>query len=107
MVAFAFCQGSTLSRLVESYSVNLMNFTFWTVSLYFFRNVHGIDQLCIKETYTFLYFMTYQAKTDSIQNLAMVFFRSVAKNKKLCDFGVFFEVKKLESLGPIAERSLR
>jgi hypothetical protein len=48
--------------------VNLMNFTFWTVSLYFFRNVHGIDQLCIKETYTFLYFMTYQTKTDGIYN---------------------------------------
>ena len=46
--------------------MNLMNFTFWTVSLYFFRNVHGFDQLCIKETYTFLYFMTFKPKRVSI-----------------------------------------
>jgi hypothetical protein len=40
-----------------------MNLTFWTVSLYFFRNVHGIDQLRNKETYTFLYFFAIRAKT--------------------------------------------
>jgi len=42
-----------------------MNFAFWTVSLYFFGNVHDFNQLCIKETYAFLYFMTFKAKTNS------------------------------------------
>ena len=64
VVAFAFCEGSAFSRLVEGYTVNLMNFTFWTVSLDFFRNVHGIHyQLCIKETYAFLYFFACRAET--------------------------------------------
>ena len=63
VMAFTFCHGAAFAGFVEGDSVSLMNFTFWTVSLYFFRNVHGIDQLCIKETYAFLYFFTYQAKT--------------------------------------------
>ena len=57
--------------------MNLMNFTFWTVSLNFFRNVHVLHyQLCIKETYAFLYFMTFKAKTNSFQHAGFVFFYS-------------------------------
>ncbi len=65
MVSFASGECSTFACLIEGYTVNLMNFTFWTVSLYFFGNVHDFNQLCIKETYTFLYFMTFKAKTNS------------------------------------------
>jgi hypothetical protein len=64
VVTFAFCEGSAFARLVEAYTVKLVSFTFGTVSLDFFRNVHGIYQLCIRETYAFLYFMTYKAKSN-------------------------------------------
>ncbi len=63
VVAFAFGECAAFSRLVEGYTVNLMNFTFGTVSLDFFGNVHGFDQLCIKETYAFLYFFACRAET--------------------------------------------
>ncbi len=63
VVAFAFCEGSAFARFVEGYTVKLVSFTFWTVSLYFFGNVHGIYQLCIRETHAFLYFFAYPAKT--------------------------------------------
>ena len=59
-------QSSSLSSLVKRYTVNLMNFTFWTVSLDFFRNVHVLHyQLCIEGTYAFLYFFTFQRKKTS------------------------------------------
>jgi hypothetical protein len=76
VVAFAMGECSALSRLVQGYSVNLMNFTFWTVSLYFFRNVHGIDQLRNKETNPFLYFMTFTAETNSFFHSDYDFFFS-------------------------------
>jgi hypothetical protein len=59
VVAFAFGEGTAFARLVEGYTVNLMSLTFGTVSLYFFWNVHDIYQLCIRETYAFLYFFAY------------------------------------------------
>ncbi len=56
-----------------------MNFTFWAVSLYFFRNVHvNHDQLPIKETHQFLYFMTYKAKSSGFYGT------------KLYSYGVLF-----------------
>ena len=67
VVSFASGECSAFACLVEAYTVNLMNFTFWTVSLYLFGNVHDFNQLCIKETYAFLYFFTYQSKTKGSQ----------------------------------------
>ncbi len=63
VVSFASGECSALTGFVEAYGVNCVSFTFWTVSLYFFGNVHDFNQLCIKETHSLLYFMTYQAKT--------------------------------------------
>jgi len=61
--------------------MNLMNFAFWTVSLYFFGNVHDFNQLCIKETYTFLYFMTFKAKNNSFQRIDnVILIEIVTKN---------------------------
>src|SRR5208283_240974 len=45
-----------------------MSFTLRTVSFNFFRNVHLVHyQLCIKETYAFLYFFTYPPKSEGFQ----------------------------------------
>ena len=49
--------------------MKLMNFTFRTVSLDFFWNVHGIRPARIKETYTFLYFITFLPKKGFINRL--------------------------------------
>jgi hypothetical protein len=41
--------------------MNCVTFTFWTVGVDFFRNVHVFHyQLPNKETHLFLYFMTYK-----------------------------------------------
>jgi hypothetical protein len=50
MVAFSLGLGSAFPSLVKSDRMSLMLLTPWTVSLYFFGNIHYIhDQLWIKE----------------------------------------------------------
>ena len=68
MVTFTFCQGSTFSSLVKSYTVNLMSLTIRTVGLNFLRNVHVFHyRLCIRETNAFLYLFTYILETLSLE----------------------------------------
>ena len=55
----------TLSSLVQVNRVNLMLFAMWTVSPYFFGNVHwNRYQLAINETYAFLTFSERQGNRD-------------------------------------------
>jgi hypothetical protein len=62
VVTFTFGECSAFAWLVEAHAVKLMNLTFWTVSLDFFRNVHiNHVQLPIKETSLFLYLFAYKA----------------------------------------------
>jgi hypothetical protein len=69
MVAFAFSKSSAFASLIERYSMNAVSFTFWTVCIDFFRNVHVIHyQLCIKETYNLLYLFTYMTKNNDLDN---------------------------------------
>ena len=57
VVAFTFSQGSTFSRLVQAYAVNLMTLTLWTVRANLFWNVHAASLwLAIEKTFTLLYF---------------------------------------------------
>ena len=66
VVTFAPSKSSTFTSLIEGYNVNSVSFTFRTVCIDFLRNVHVVHyQLCIKETYSFLYLFTYKAKTEA------------------------------------------
>ncbi len=66
MGSFALCECSAFAGFVEAYSVNSVTFTFRTVCVDFFRNVHvNHDQLPIRETHSFLYFMTYKPKSNA------------------------------------------
>lgn len=57
-----------------------VSFTFWTVCIDFFGNVHFDYQLCIKETHSFLYFMTYKAKTSGNQWINSCFLDNSSAN---------------------------
>lgn len=47
--------------------MNAVSFTFRTVRIDFFGNVHVVHyQLCIKETYSLLYLFTFTAKTNNL-----------------------------------------
>ncbi len=72
VVAFAVGECSAFAGLVEGYSMNCVSFTFWTVRVDFFGNVHFNYQLSIKETYTFLYFMTFKTKNRSLHRNIVV-----------------------------------
>jgi hypothetical protein len=65
VVAFTVGECSAFAGFVERYIMNCVSFTFWTVRVDFFGNVHFNYQLSIKETNLFLYFMTYIAKKRS------------------------------------------
>jgi len=54
--------------------VNSVTFTFGTVRIDFFRTVHvNHDQLPIRETHSFLYFMTYELKSNAFYELGLEF----------------------------------
>jgi len=61
--SFACGECAAFACLVKAYSMNSVMFTFRTVRIDFFRNVHVFHyQLPNKETRFFLYFMTYKPK---------------------------------------------
>ncbi len=63
VVSFTSGECTAFSGFIEAYSMNCVSFTFRTVCVYFFRNVHVLHyQLPNKETNLFLYFMTYKHK---------------------------------------------
>jgi hypothetical protein len=64
--SFTLCERSAFARFIDGYSMSCVSFTFWTVRVDFFGNVHFNYQLANKETNLFLYFMTFKQKRPAL-----------------------------------------
>lgn len=94
VMSFASSERSAFTSLIEGYSMNAVSFTFGTVRIDFFRNVHVVHyQLCIKETYSLLYLFTFTTKTNNLLEESLRQLSCSKSNKKCC--------QKLKSFKPL------
>lgn len=76
--------------------MNSVSFTFRTVRIDFFGTVHvNHDQLPIRETYSFLYFMTYERKSNAFYELGSRFL-GVFNNMHILNLAKAFVCNGLE-----------